>query len=96
MITNNSHLHALLTLEKMHTIGSIECEHPRTDLYTFNGRIELAPNYRAQRLSLLEGAPQSTLPLMAENLLLRGSRIKNTEWAIGCAVYIGEFFFILM
>lgn len=27
---------------------------------------------------------------MADNLLLRGSRIKNTEWAIGCAVYTGQ------
>lgn len=26
---------------------------------------------------------------MAENLMLRGSRVKNTEWAIACAVYIG-------
>uniref|UniRef100_A0A182SGQ4 Phospholipid-transporting ATPase n=1 Tax=Anopheles maculatus TaxID=74869 RepID=A0A182SGQ4_9DIPT len=32
----------------------------------------------------------SVLPLAAENLLLRGSRIRNTEWAIGCAVYTGQ------
>lgn len=68
----------------MHTLGTIECESARTDLYTFNGRVELAGNYqRSQGLT-------SALPLMAENLLLRGSRIKNTEWAVGCAVYIGE------
>lgn len=31
-----------------------------------------------------------TLPLTADHLLLRGSRIRNTEWAIGCAVYTGQ------
>lgn len=30
------------------------------------------------------------LPLTSDHLLLRGSRIKNTEWAIGCAVYTGQ------
>lgn len=27
---------------------------------------------------------------MAENLLLRGSRLRNTEWIIACAVYCGQ------
>lgn len=31
-----------------------------------------------------------TIPLTADHLLLRGSRIKNTEWAIGCAIYTGR------
>jgi phospholipid-translocating ATPase len=30
------------------------------------------------------------IPLMAENLMLRGSRMKNTEWVITCAVYTGQ------
>lgn len=75
----------------MHTLGVIECEQPRTDLYTFNGRIELGPVYRKELRNSLE-MPSDTchvLPLMTENLLLRGSRVKNTEWAIGCAVYTG-------
>lgn len=94
-------------------MGVIECEQPRTDLYTFNGRIELsAATQRKEQLRLSAGsttdattmlsphgsciadaahsAPLPAVPLMAENLLLRGSRIKNTEWAIGCAVYTGE------
>lgn len=76
-------------IDKIHTIGTIECEQPRTDLYTFNGRIELNALHRRQRMSLSEDV-QHALPLNAENLLLRGSRIKNTEWAIGCAVYTGK------
>uniref|UniRef100_A0A1I8NVP4 Phospholipid-transporting ATPase n=1 Tax=Stomoxys calcitrans TaxID=35570 RepID=A0A1I8NVP4_STOCA len=59
-------------------MGIIECEPPRTDLYTFNGKIAM------ERLPL-------TLPLTSENLLLRGSKVKNTEKVIGCAVYTGMF-----
>ncbi|XP_049278671.1 phospholipid-transporting ATPase IF isoform X2 [Anopheles funestus] len=69
--------------ERLHTIGRIEYERPHTDLYSFNGRIELADTY-------VTGGEHSVLPLAAENLLLRGSRIRNTEWAIGCAVYTGQ------
>lgn len=80
--------------EKLHTLGTIECEQASTDLYKFNGRLELGPIHRRERDSALtefhEG--RHTFPLMADNLLLRGSRIKNTEWAIGCAVYTGTLF----
>uniref|UniRef100_A0A182N8H1 Phospholipid-transporting ATPase n=1 Tax=Anopheles dirus TaxID=7168 RepID=A0A182N8H1_9DIPT len=69
--------------ERLHTIGRIEYERPHTDLYSFTGRIELADGHVA-------GGEHSVLPLAAENLLLRGSRIRNTEWAIGCAVYTGQ------
>ncbi|KAI5633171.1 cation transport ATPase (P-type) domain-containing protein [Phthorimaea operculella] len=54
----------------------IEVPHPEADLYTFYGRIEI-PGH-------------SSLALTTDNLMLRGSRVKNTEWAIGCAVYTGE------
>uniref|UniRef100_A0A1A9WFD3 Phospholipid-transporting ATPase n=1 Tax=Glossina brevipalpis TaxID=37001 RepID=A0A1A9WFD3_9MUSC len=64
-------------LDKLHKLGIIECESSKTDLYNFNGKIEL---------SSPEG---KVLPLSAENLLLRGSRVKNTECVIGCAVYTG-------
>ncbi|XP_053667670.1 phospholipid-transporting ATPase IF [Anopheles marshallii] len=69
--------------ERLHTVGRIEYERPHTDLYSFNGRIELAEMH-------VHGGEHSVLPLAAENLLLRGSRIRNTEWAIGCAVYTGQ------
>ncbi|XP_058127201.1 phospholipid-transporting ATPase IF [Anopheles ziemanni] len=70
-------------MERLHTIGRIEYELPHTNLYSFKGRIELADCH-------LAAGEHSLLPLMTENLLLRGSRIKNTEWAIGCAVYTGQ------
>ncbi|EDW29912.1 GL15838 [Drosophila persimilis] len=64
-------------LQDMHKLGMIECENPTTDLYSFNGKIEL------------KGGEGRVLPLSAENVLLRGSRVKNTECVIGCAVYTG-------
>ncbi|KAL9879005.1 phospholipid-transporting ATPase IF isoform 2-T2 [Glossina fuscipes fuscipes] len=66
-----------MDLDKLHKLGIIECENSKTDLYSFNGKIELA------------GPEGKVLPLSAENLLLRGSRVKNTECVIGCAVYTG-------
>ncbi|XP_048480436.1 phospholipid-transporting ATPase IF isoform X1 [Plutella xylostella] len=54
----------------------IEVPNPVADLYTFYGRLEIPG--------------RDTLPLSTDNLMLRGSRVKNTEWAIGCAVYTGE------
>ncbi|XP_017063690.1 phospholipid-transporting ATPase IF isoform X2 [Drosophila eugracilis] len=64
-------------IQEMHKLGMIECESPTTDLYSFNGKIEL------------KGSEGRVLPLTAENVLLRGSRVKNTECVIGCAVYTG-------
>ncbi|CAH2107980.1 unnamed protein product [Euphydryas editha] len=54
----------------------IEVPHPVADLYTFYGRLEI-PGLESLVLSI-------------DNIMLRGSRVKNTEWAIGCAVYTGE------
>lgn len=81
--------------EKLHNIGSIECDHSLADLYTFNGRLEIGPTFfwRQQREPTFSDTlrrHKRTLPLTADHLLLRGSRIKNTEWAIGCAVYTGQ------
>lgn len=79
----------------MHDIGTIECEPPIPDLYTFNGRLEVGSLYywsqnRQSTLSDTLRRHKRTLPLISEHLLLRGSRIKNTEWAIGCAVAVGQ------
>lgn len=84
-----------LFAEKLHNIGSIECDQPLADLYTFNGRLEIGPTFfwrqnHEPTFSDTLRRHRRTLPLTADHLLLRGSRIKNTEWAIGCAVYTGQ------
>lgn len=76
---------------KLHTLGIIECEQSHTDLYAFNGRIELPASIN--RISVIPTDMETGLhniPLMAENLMLRGSRVRNTQWAIACAVYTGQ------
>lgn len=50
---------------------------PIADLYTFYGRLEIPS--------------RDGLVLSTDHLMLRGSRVKNTEWAIGCAVYTGQY-----
>ncbi|RVE49642.1 hypothetical protein evm_005699 [Chilo suppressalis] len=54
----------------------IEIPNPIADLYTFYGRLNIPG--------------QDTIVLSTDNLMLRGSRVKNTDWAIGCAIYTGE------
>lgn len=77
----------VLEIEKLHLLGLIECEPAKTDLYEFNGRIELASNIKGLNST---DVVDPHISLNAENLLLRGSRVKNTEWAIACAVYTGQ------
>ncbi|XP_031625300.1 phospholipid-transporting ATPase IG isoform X2 [Contarinia nasturtii] len=84
-----------VSIEKLHNIGSIECEHALADLYTFNGRLEVGPTFfwrqhHEPTFTDTLRRHKRTLPLTADHLLLRGSRMKNTEWAIGCAVYTGQ------
>ncbi|XP_063384293.1 phospholipid-transporting ATPase IF-like [Cydia fagiglandana] len=54
----------------------IEIPNPIADLYTFFGRL------------IIPGT--ESLPLSTDKLMMRGSRVLNTEWALGCAVYTGE------
>ncbi|GFG30600.1 hypothetical protein Cfor_10512 [Coptotermes formosanus] len=61
--------------------AQIECEQPTSDLYKFSGKIELFPN---------EANTGNDDNCVQKNLLLRGARLKNTEFVIGCAVYTGQ------
>uniref|UniRef100_A0A6P4EW06 Phospholipid-transporting ATPase n=1 Tax=Drosophila rhopaloa TaxID=1041015 RepID=A0A6P4EW06_DRORH len=55
----------------------IVCEPSTSDLYSFNGRLELG------------AGASDALPLTIENLLLRGVRVKGTDRVVGCAIYTG-------
>lgn len=82
--------------DKLDTLGDIECEPPRADLYSFNGRLEMTQSLanvvhsNPHLATDITRGSSRALPLTSDHLLLRGSRIKNTEWAIGCAVYTGQ------
>uniref|UniRef100_A0AAQ4QNF2 Phospholipid-transporting ATPase n=1 Tax=Gasterosteus aculeatus aculeatus TaxID=481459 RepID=A0AAQ4QNF2_GASAC len=59
--------------------ATIECEQPQPDLYKFVGRINI---YKDREEPLAR-------PLGAENLLLRGATLKNTQHIYAVAVYTG-------
>jgi phospholipid-translocating ATPase len=51
----------------------VECDPPSVDLYTYNGKVELLVGDKKGEAEALD----------ADNLLLRGSKIKNTEYIYG-------------
>ena len=58
----------------------IECENPNPDLGRYVGRIKVKePDGRV-----------SVYPLGPENIVWRGTRLKNTDFVFGCAVYTGR------
>lgn len=56
--------------------GTIECEAPNRHLYDFVGNIRPSGRH--------------TIPLGPDQLLLRGSRLKNTEWVYGVTIFTGH------
>ncbi|XP_074657516.1 phospholipid-transporting ATPase IF-like isoform X2 [Tubulanus polymorphus] len=59
--------------------AKIECQQPIVDLYRFIGR-----------LTVYKNGDNFVRPLCAENVLLRGARLKNTPFIFGCAIYTGQ------
>ena len=59
--------------------GIIQCDLPNPSLYTLNGKA----NMRLNGLG-------NEFPLDAKNLLLKGAKLRNTEWIIGIVIYTGH------
>ncbi|XP_014664546.1 PREDICTED: probable phospholipid-transporting ATPase IF isoform X3 [Priapulus caudatus] len=64
--------------------SSIECEQPSADLYRFIGRANIFSTDSSGNSTKVQQ------PLGPEHMLLRGARLKNTEFIFGCAVYTGQ------
>ncbi|XP_067947974.1 phospholipid-transporting ATPase IF-like isoform X2 [Watersipora subatra] len=60
--------------------GFIDCQQPITDLYRFLGKMTV---YK-------EDSSHVTKALQAHNVLLRGAKLKHTDYVFGCAVYTGS------
>ena len=56
--------------------SEINCEGPNEFLYSFEGNLKLP-----------DGA---VIPIDPDQILLRGSCLRNTEWAIGICIYSGH------
>ncbi|KAL0110201.1 hypothetical protein PUN28_013685 [Cardiocondyla obscurior] len=59
--------------------ATITCQEPSANLYSFHGKLEINND-----------SETTSGHLTIENLMLRGSRLKDTEYVVGCAVYTGH------
>jgi len=57
--------------------GVIECELPNRNLYEFAGTLKL-------------NNVAFPIPLGSDQILLRGSQLKNTAWVYGLVIYTGH------
>jgi len=62
-------------------VSTLTSETPNPSVNTYSGKLTLPP--------VEQGEPSIDIPLNAENILLRGAILRNTEWAIGLAVFTG-------
>ncbi|XP_063979096.1 phospholipid-transporting ATPase IF isoform X2 [Diachasmimorpha longicaudata] len=69
------------SLEEITTMeATVTCQHPLANLYEFFGNVEV----KFSEDELISGS------LTIDNVLLRGSRLKDTDFVIGAAVYTGR------
>lgn len=61
-----------------HTV-SLSCDFPNADINRFTGKMDI-------KLAELKTINE----LNHKNLLLRGTKVKNTEWVVGFTVYTGK------
>ena len=57
--------------------GKLQCELPNASIYTFVGQLDLP-------------GKETTINVSPANFLLRGSKLRNTDYAIGLVVYTGH------
>lgn len=60
--------------------GTIVCEHPNNRLYTFDGVLDTS----------VTGMGRPVIPLNADNLLLRGATLRNTDMILGAVIFTGS------
>lgn len=61
-----------------HTVY-LSCDEPNADINRFNGKIDIKmPEFKTVN------------QVNHKNLLLRGTKVKNTEWVVGFTVYTGK------
>ena len=66
-------------VENFNIEGIIQCDMPNPSLYMLNGKANIN----------LSGK-KNEFPLDGKNLLLKGAKLRNTEWIVGIIIYTGH------
>ena len=78
--TSLNNINAITNLANIITIkGIIQCDLPNPSLYMLNGKANMRFN-----------GIGNEFPLDAKNLLLKGAKLRNTDWIIGIVIYTGH------
>ena len=81
--------HTVTTVRALDRVrGSVSMEHPNRSIHSFQGVFEMEKSD--------EGKSKTTCEISKENLLLRGSVVRNCDWVIGLVVNTGKDTKILM
>ena len=66
--------------------GVVFADRPNPELYQLNGKMHLKYN---NNLTISEELKVVDIPLDSKQLLLKGAKLKNTQWVMGIVVYSG-------
>ena len=61
--------------DRLIVVGECVSENPNTELYVYTGKITICDD---------------TFSLNANQLLLKGANLKNTDWIVGLVVFTGD------
>ena len=76
--TNNININ-IQVVDTFNFEGIIQCDMPNPSLYMLNGKANVHLNGK-----------NNEFPLDGKNLLLKGAKLRNTEWIIGIIIYTGH------
>ena len=72
--------------EKLNVSGDVICDHPNPELYQLNGKMHII-----FKVSDNDGTNNDcNVPLDPKQLLLKGAKLRNTQWIIGIVCYTGH------
>ena len=81
--TPAAHLAPAVASDVVKLAARIVCEQPNANMHRFQGRVDVVERGANPQ------QPIASLPLSMDNILLRGCRLKNSNFVIGVALYAG-------
>ena len=76
--TNNYNINVEV-VDNFNIEGIIQCDMPNPSLYMLNGKANMHLNGK-----------NNEFPLDGKNLLLKGAKLRNTDWIVGIIIYTGH------